>query len=717
LGERNVPLAGGQTRDGPEDELFGLLQFSCGLPTPHLTNSDGSVVSRAVTVGDVRERRRSLRSWLIPPTGNFRLDLLTDIFENKTETPPHTWLLDLSRHAAVKLRDYSERHEHGPPPRGLPPALDWHRPGRVKDALWIHYLRVQRARDDSSLRFTKETDCNDFLIRDPDQEEVGRYPETGSLWELQLFFCEFLAQRRGAIFASHVSERIYNIWLPPGVIELEPQYRRPGLDSCFAVLPVVTVVRRPYRVEWRYALSLTMLLVPWWSADAGVAGSHRPRAMDPQEVVDVITSTSGNTTYLRDAAHYQWQLWPGSPLGSYLRSVTADDRRDYCSKYVDSGRPEWASQPLRRWIELLLMTAAERPRGMEEREDDRLPEQQRVDDKILPDEVLRCLRVNAIWSAMLISDSFPHCTPSSRLANSCWWPDERPSPASANELATDIPTLLSDLFNLFAERNHGFPPTSKDRIDTLAFGGRSYMTWRIPSESIMITAYNLADDEFPNFSALYQAGWFAYMAVEVTCALQTMYSLTHETDRLHDVAELSALGHNGIMDLEDVYEFDVAWPAYAEFYCRVRKMLGVDQEYAQIKERLALLFGFAQAEQRTREERLRKEEISLAEEEQRLALTRSHTIEGAAAVVGAIILLVSLANVVIDVARSQGANQYYLAAAITSLAIVAVGLFSFFWLRLRVRNIDRKRERARAALVRLAHVPRPGPATQDRRDG
>jgi hypothetical protein len=226
----------------------------------------------------------------------------------------------------------------------------------------------------------------------------------------------------------------------------------------------------------------------------------------------------------------------------------------------------------------------------------------------------------------------------------------------------------------------------------------------MPDENIMITAYSLAHDKFPSFSSLYQVGWFAYMAVGVTCAWQTMYSLTHDTDRLRDVAELSRLGHDRILDLEDVYEFDVAWPAYAQFYRRVRKLLGVDREYTEIKERIEILFRFAQAEQRAREERIRKEEIRLGDEEQRLALSRSHAVEGGAAVVGAFLLLVSLANVVVDAFRNVSAG-YFLAALVGSGVIAAVGVIGFFALRTRVRRIDKKREQARAALARVANSP------------
>jgi len=686
--------------------MHGLLQFTCGLPTPDLSNHRVSAVSRAVTVGDVWERRRNLRSWLLPPGNDFQLHGLTDLFGGCTVLPPHTWLQQLSRHAAIELRDYSSRRPGEPPPAGFPEALDWHQPRGDGTAPWTHFLRVQRARDDSN-RFTAETDCNDYLIRWPTLPAAKPDVEAGSLWELQLFFCEFLAQRRGAIFASHVSERIYSIWLPPGVISLDDGDPQRDEDACFAVLPVVNVVRRPYGLDWRYAMSVTALFVPWRPADRGKQPAPRePRSMRPQEIVDLIASTGGNSTYLRDSGGLRWTLSEDSPLCAYLKNVTSDQRRDFCRQYggPDKSRT-WPSQTLRHWIELLLMTVAEVPKGQDEREDDRLlPEQQQADDRILSDEVLRCLRVNGIWSAVLLTDSFSFCTGTSRLADDRWWPGQmNPFPDTIDAMSTGIPDDLKAVFDPLARRDRGFLPAPDDRIDVLSTGGKAHITWRIPRENIMITAYSRSADDFPSFSSLYLVGWFVYMAVGVTCAWQTMYSLTHDTDRLRDVAELSQLGHDRIMDLEDVYEFDVAWPAYAQFYRHVRELLGVDREYAEIKERLDLLFRFAQVEQRTKEDRLRDEEIRLGTEEQRLSLTRSHTVEYVAAVIAFLVLLVTVLTLLIDVYKAHFIHVNVVVISFASA--VAAGVVGFIWLALRIRKIDNDRETARLALARLARSP------------
>src|SRR5215471_8505725 len=205
----------GDVRQLQDGKFYGLLQFTCGLPTPALSDADASAVSRAVTVGDVRERQRTLRSWLLPQKGNFQFHGLTDILPPERALPTHSWLLDLSRHTARHLPTFFPHGPGDPLPTGFPGALDWNRPEDGGNAPWTHYLRVQRARDDSSYTLTDQTDCNDYLIRDGHIPMSKPGVSPGSLWELQLFFCEFLAQRRGAIFASHVSERIYNIWLPP----------------------------------------------------------------------------------------------------------------------------------------------------------------------------------------------------------------------------------------------------------------------------------------------------------------------------------------------------------------------------------------------------------------------------------------------------------------------------------------------------------------------
>jgi hypothetical protein len=305
------------------EPLYGLLQFTCGLPAPDLSNHDGSAASRAVTVGDVWERRRSLRSWLLPPGSNNELHGLTDLFADGAVLPPHTWLQQFSRHAAVQLRDYSGRGRGEALPAGFPGAIDWHQPAGNAEVPWTHFLRVQRARDDAK-RYTAETDCNDYLISDQSQQAFDPGVEPGSLWELQLFFCELLAQRRGAIFASHVSERIYSIWLPPGVMTLDHGGPEQDRDVCFAVLPFVNVVRRPYRIDWRYAMSLTILFVPWRPADQGKqAAVTEPRPMAAKEIFDIISSTGGNTTSLRVGP----ALGSGGGVTAVRLSQKSDQRR------------------------------------------------------------------------------------------------------------------------------------------------------------------------------------------------------------------------------------------------------------------------------------------------------------------------------------------------------------------------------------------------------
>jgi hypothetical protein len=698
------------------DQLYGILQFTCGIPAPEIPAAGESASSRAITSSDVKWRRGALCSWFLPPAGGFQFCGLTEIISgHPAEPPPHTWLLQLSRHAALGLRGYYPRLPGAPLPDGFPAVLDWHSPNWGGNPPWRHYLRVQRARDDGSRRLTSETDCNDYLIRRPEPpESASAEPapedEDRSLRELQLFFCEFLAQRRGAIFASHVSERIYNIWLPPGIVTRHDQRR--DQTPAFAVLPVVTVVRRPYRIDWRYAMSLSMIFVPWPAGAGEVPAAVRPRSMSAREIVDVLASTGGNSTYLREPADIRWTMSARTPLAAYLAAVTSDDRREFGSRYPGRADPAWCERPvaLRHWIELLLLTAAERPAGQDERDESRKQrERQQADDQILPDEVLRCLRVNGFWSAVLVTDSFKACAGSSRIEGGRWWPDSAgPCPDTVNALAAGVPVRIAEVFGLFAQRDRAFLPTPQDRVDLLATGGRSHLTWRIPSEHIMITAYSRETDDFPSFSSLNLAGWFAYMALGVTCAWQTMYSLTHDTDKLRDIAKLSQLGHDRIMDLEDVYDLDVAWPAYADFYRRVRELLGVDQEYNQIKDRLELLFRFAQVEQQTREERQRYEEIQLRNEEQQIASRRSHLVENAAATIGAGILIVSVLILLVETRYDKMLTT--LTAGACLLGFLASCFVGGIVLRSKLRANDAGRKKVQEQIARLAH---PAPTRKD----
>ena len=673
------------------DGIYGLLQFNCGLPTPSIPDRDAFVGPRAIRVGDVRERRRSLRSWFVPPSGRFRLESITSARMGLRPTvPEHTWLIGLSRHAALELPNRAVGQQAGK----LPPALDWRDPPAPARQS-SHYIRVQRARDDTSKSLTSTTDCNDYFIRDESEENNAG---SGSLSELQLFFAEFLSQRRCAIFASHVSERIYSIWLPPGVIVKE--HGQSGEPSCFALLPVVNLVRRSYRIRWRHAMSVSILLVPWWPP--GTPKNSRPRPMSPQEVFDVMAATGGSSTELQPGTNTSWPMTLDSPLQRYLDDVTHDERRYYCSRYSELKVHE-RKPTLRHWMELLLLVAAEFPVDLEDRKDDRIyPEQQEVDDTILPDEVLRCLRVNGIWSATLATDALAKCTGKSPIEGGTWWPGPIAAhPATVLDLTDGVPGPIAEVFELFAQRDQAFLPTPEDRIDVLATGGGAYMTWRIPREHILVTACARGAEQFPDFSALNLASWFAFITVGVTCAWQTMRSLTHEIEKIDDITDISRLGHDRIIDLEDVYDLDVALPAYAAFYRRVRQVLGVQREYEDIKERFTLLFTFTQAEQRAQDERKRELELELHADDQQQGAEYAAVLARIAAIVGVGILFVSAITYLADAyRRSLLFNRFAAISIFLVLIVLAIALFArYLW---RIQTISIERDAIRAKLRRLA---------------
>jgi hypothetical protein len=675
----------------PDNGLYGLLQFNCGLPTPFMPDHDAFDGPRAIRVGDVRERRRSLRSWLVPPSGRFQLEGITSAAMGLRSTvPEHTWLIELSRHAALEMPIRSVGQAAGE----LPSALDWSDPRDPTARQSTYYIRVQRARDDTSRSLTSVTDCNDYFVREASDDVAG----PGSLSELQLFFAEFLAERRGAIFASHVSERIYTIWLPPGVIVKEPGPTEQS--SCFALLPVVTLVRRSYRIRWRHAMSVGMLLVPWWPPDA--PKSARPRPMTPHEVFEVMAATGGNSTELRHGTNVAWRMTPDSPLQRYLDDVTHDERRYYSSRYRECVGHE-RKPTLRQWTELLLLAVAEIPVGPEDRKDDRIfPEQQEVDDTILPDEVLRSLRVNGIWSATLTTGALEKCRGESPIQRQSWWPSPVPAaPATVADLAAGVPGPIAELFELFAQRDRAFVPTPEDRVDVLATGGGAHMTWRIPREHIIVTAYSRGAEQFPDFSSLNLASWFSFIAVGVTCAWQTMRSLTHEIEKISDITDISRLGHDRIIDLEDVYDLEVASPAYANFYRRVRDLLGVQREYEDIKDRFNLLFTFARAGQRTRDEHKREEELGLRADDQQQADEYAAVLARIAAIVGAGILFVSAISYLAD-AYNQPLLLNRFAAILIFLILIflAAGLVTrYLW---RIQKISIARDEIRTKLRHLA---------------
>ena len=155
-------------------------------------------------------------------------------------------------------------------------------------------------------------DCNDYLIS---RCHVGpEEPAEKPLLDLRRFISGLYAERRVRIFNSELSHRIYNVWLPPGLIQAAD-----SVDSAFVILPFVTRVRRPFRIEFRRTMTLSVVIVPVTIRE-GAAG--KSRRMSESEISGLVHALEGGSAYAVNDSRRYFRL-VDCPLSAYVDEMAS----------------------------------------------------------------------------------------------------------------------------------------------------------------------------------------------------------------------------------------------------------------------------------------------------------------------------------------------------------------------------------------------------------
>src|SRR5271157_4278944 len=238
--------------DGPP-EFDGLLQFSSALSHPQIDRSRGGRENRfransgfILSRNDVENFRQRLSRQFEGCVAGFGLEQCYGTPDWRWSGSKHSWLGRDSRHAAISV----PKVFHNTIEDDFPRLLRWSALTRGSvSAGFDTFLRVQRSKGGMRRPFDS-FDCNDYLLR-----EQHIVPDDLAI--LQKFFAILYAQRRSRLFASDLSERVYNVWLPPALISTQT-HREDG----FALLPFATLVRSPFRRRFRDTLTLSFILAP-----------------------------------------------------------------------------------------------------------------------------------------------------------------------------------------------------------------------------------------------------------------------------------------------------------------------------------------------------------------------------------------------------------------------------------------------------------------------
>ncbi len=631
-----------------ESDLQGLAQFTLALAAPKGAEQPESESIDALSgtfpdspdadaIREGLERKFASRG--------FRLEPITEL--TPSGAPAHSWLGPLSRHVPLSIGD-AFKTANSP---DFPLLLRWHGRSPVDNPA-DPYLRAQTVQNMTGLPpAAAMTTCNDYLLGEITSDPLG---------QLRWFFARLYAQRRNMIFASQLAERMYHVWFPPAL--LTPLGSADESRLQLALLPVASITRQSYSRSWRHTGAVTLLLVPVRNvggadavqsdtdpkaAGAAQGSSRRSTCEELGSLVDSLKGSSFVAPH-REATRYEHAA---GDLWGYLtevgeRCVVTDMVMKEAGKN-QRGRP---TGTIRQWCELIATAAGER-----------LWEWSGTQ---LPDEVLRAMRVNACWSVLAVIDGGKMEFP----------PQQDPTPGWKIDEDVAEPIVLPTVINRLLARLRGskdlfLPRPSISRIDDLSTMEGTYLTWHVPGRRGIVTAYAVDHESFPGESSLHLFGFLGHALLAAAYSAATVDALNREPPEPQSVVRFATKAHSLANELDEMFDLDIVSVQFQVMWRRLRRALGIDEQYELARERLELLAHYSEViDQGARE--------NLAE---RVALMTA--VGGAlAAIVGVGILIFSVGLIVREVWQNAGVAVIIWCSSIFFLATVFfVGLTIYLY--------------------------------------
>jgi hypothetical protein len=522
----------------------------------------------------------------------------------------HTWLGTRSRHVAIELLPcfYDPRQP-------LPPALDFHPDGFQAEPdsnpPWISYKRFQAARDRPRDTHTgcieqQYLDATDYMVRQRGVSENDcSTPENISqskLESIQCFLAELYAQRKADNLAARLSERIYHVWFPPGSLTPRPEHEL-TLRKCIGTLgflPFVTFVRRPREEVFRRTVSVSIILIPL--NDSLDVGRRTFLAEEIHTLLQVIFSPA-TQSFNREAAQLpsalKYRLH--GPLRDYLLGLKSEhkDTRPLLCDIVSgefpqvraSGSNESRNAPeasVRQWMELSITAGTER--GITEGNS---PWRGRE----LADGILSAIRMNGTWLVSVLHEQIPPVSAWIEYFDGGLGPDPRQLPYDVTRLLDQL-AMQPRAFNRVMPRLQTvFPVRLFNRINTAQTLDNT-LTWRIPARNGIVLTFPRTAESFPGASSLNSFGFLGHMVIAVSSSMDMMDALLREAAGQPDTLRRSSVAHELLIELEEMFDLDIASINYRLMWRRLLETFGLDSYYRLILERMELLGRYAETEER-----------------------------------------------------------------------------------------------------------------------
>ncbi len=487
--------------------------------------------------------------------------LLWEEADVKSVAPPLSWLDRLTRHDAFHVdlyRGYQESDKAYPVPALFVGAEALKYQGRPKPQARIPAQRPGDRR--LGPLAVRDLDHSDFMVIEKRCHDRAR-----NLTDAQRFLVFLFSLRRSVIFTSSLRERIYNIWLPPAV--LVPSGSREPEQNMIAVFPFIGLTRRPNSPAWRFVFTFSAIIAPTASEDGGVS-----RELTDAEVGSLVGCLDGPSTnpIVRERGLPRYR-------------VVGDTWRDYATRLLEQAptcalatQANSSDGTLRNWLELLFFSVA-RSQLVGSKGRGRYKSR---DDEHLADEVLRSIRTTSCWSVLL---DLPR---SRKPAN--------PRDASPRDGQSWSPNAnMSDPMKFFDHMAVGtsrwFRPTDDDRVDQGRAGERTWMAWSLPVRRCIVTFYFSRAEDFPVRSRLNLFAVFGHMVAGLMITREILVKLGHDVELYRKPQPAAELRRKFVLELEEMFDLDIAWTFYRKIYQRLRKLRGLDDMYRNVRERAEML--------------------------------------------------------------------------------------------------------------------------------
>lgn len=585
----------GRRSSGSDSKAFGIVQVSCGLHIGTFRHTIGRELFTQLTKLDAHD----ISGWLQGAFSPGEKFLLEGLGADQPSSPlPHTWLGEWSRHRPVGMPAMffpsGPAGPRSPDSTGFPDALNW--PGRRPEpASASTYIRFQRVLEEVGF-----SDYNDRVVTSKGTQPDGT--GVAPCDQLRNFFAWLFAQRRSAIYASNLSERIYHIWLPGGLLST----RNPSRVGPLVILPFVTMVRRPNQLAWRHTIGITIIFVPVQFEKDGRLGPRPLVSGDDREVEFLTRALEGGSTGIRPSGEILLNL-ESCPFKEYVTELIGADRRPSVIPEMEEMIGSWQATP-RQWIELCAALAADAVGKWDAAEG--------LHKRRLSDAVLRSLRQTAIWSVAVAGPGLDRLED----RDGQLWPvptrrrgkvapshghriggrASRPPQDYSGDWLTEFPAWARKILGMLSSPGH--MARQSDRVDDISCIDVDFMTWRVPRRRCLITMMGVSNEHFPRSSLLYVIGWVGHMVIAAASATETMLELGREIAQPLPVTQLADTAYQFTLELEEMYDLDSTWLIFTRFFRNIRNSLGIDEQYIAIRERVDLLARHAEVNERIRTE-------------------------------------------------------------------------------------------------------------------